>query len=58
MVANATRLHMSHVQTAQEVFDFDTNLLKSPNPSYPVLNFGQFVKQELRYRPKCDFTWL
>ena len=34
MMANVTCSHMSHIQTAQDIF----NLLKGPNPSYLVLN--------------------
>ena len=34
MVANVTHSHMSHIQTAQDIF----NLLKGPNPSNLVLN--------------------
>ena len=39
IVANVTRLCMSHIQTAQDIF----NLLKGPDPSYLVLKFGNIL---------------
>ena len=44
MVANVTRSRAFHVQTAQDVFD----LLKGPNPSYPVLKFGENLSSRNR----------
>ena len=39
MVANVMRSRMSHIQIAQDVSD----LLKGPNPSYPMLTFGDIL---------------
>ena len=39
MVANVTCWCLSHVQTAQDIF----NLLKGPDPSYLVLKFGNIL---------------
>ena len=39
MVANVMHLCMSHIQTAQDIF----NLLKGPDPNYCVLKFGNIL---------------
>ena len=46
MVANVTHSRTSHVQTAQDVFFF--NLLKGPDPSYPVFKFGDDLSNRNR----------
>ena len=44
MVANVTRSRTSHVQITQDIF----YLLKGPNPSYPVLKFGNNLSRRNR----------
>ena len=44
MAAMVTRSRTSHVQTAPDVFD----LLKGPDPSYPVLKFGNNLSSRNR----------
>ena len=39
MVANVTRSCMSHIQTAQDMF----NLLEGPDPSYLLLKFRNIL---------------
>ena len=58
MVANVTRIHAFHVQTAQD----DVNSLKGPDPHYTVLKFGNNLSSK-NYRDMaqnvisqgCDF---
>ena len=53
MVANITRSHTSHIQITQDVFWF----VERPRPKLlSVKIWWQFVQQEPRYGPKCDFT--
>ena len=53
MVANVTHSCTSHIQTTPDIFW----LIWRPWPNLSCVKiWRQFLQQELRYGPKCDFT--
>ena len=55
MVADVTHSSTSHIQTTQDIFWF---VIRSQHKLPCVKIRSQFVQQEPRYGPKCDFTGL